>query len=504
MGAHVSVPEVNDVTLSCFIGTWNLGNNVPEDMSWIPKDSFDIYVIGVQEACYVVSDHSKHPADDIRAELHWQSLLDATIGEGYECIAYQTLSPRTDNTYKSEAAFKDAVVKGEAKSSGIRISLYISKRFTGKDTQIEHEVLFQACGRLNCASGNKGGVAINVNLNGTRLCFVNCHLNAHMEQLQRRNEDFETISRYLHQTNDTFGEAKRKLEEGGDLTFEVEVTNRHDVVFWFGDLNYRIQPLTDITKKEEMHDIVCECIDNGCWEELVSYDQLKKQQQQGLVLAHFSEGDLCFPPTFKLNLNPKSSTAKDRYNSKRVPSYCDRILYHYSEATKVNCKSYTRYENVTTSDHLPVMASFDITVPMIVSSKRHTIAKPRVLKLVLRNLILRTEASMNPAHGTSSPVSITIFHRHAKARINTNSCIKQKRVWDGPFVLESDAILRKVLLYPVLFLIRDRTQKEAELHCLGEGMLSLMDLTSRPFKTEVYQGGKPFGLLAGHVQFSLV
>lgn len=35
----------------------------------------------------------------------------------------------------------------------------------------------------NSASGNKGGVAINVNLNGTRLCFVNCHLNAHMEQV---------------------------------------------------------------------------------------------------------------------------------------------------------------------------------------------------------------------------------------------------------------------------------------------------------------------------------
>lgn len=78
-----------------------------------------------------------------------------------------------------------------------------------------------------------------------------------------------------------------------------------------------------------------------------------------------------------------------------------------------------------------------------------------ICQLVLRNLILRTEASMNPAHGTSSPVSITIFHRHAKARINTNSCIKQKRVWDGPFVLESDAILRKVrssLLNLIVFL----------------------------------------------------
>ena len=49
-------------------------------------------------------------------------------------------------------------------------------------------------------------------------------------QLPRRNEDYELICRYLHPTDDIFGDRKRKLEEGGDLTLEVEVSSRFEFV----------------------------------------------------------------------------------------------------------------------------------------------------------------------------------------------------------------------------------------------------------------------------------
>ncbi|EGD79455.1 hypothetical protein PTSG_10021 [Salpingoeca rosetta] len=509
MGAHASVPEIKREKLSCFICTWNLGNEAPEPLDWIPKGHFDMYVIGVQESCYTPKGHEGEKHDDVKAEYHWQQRLDDCFGEEYECLAYQTLSPRTDKTYKTETSFKDAVVKGEAKSSGIRLAVYVSKRLRTKEFQIEHEVLFQTCGRLNGASGNKGGVAINLNINGARISFVNCHLNAHMQELPRRNEDYDQISRYLHRTDDLFGERKRKLEESGDLTFVVEVENRHDAVFWFGDLNYRLQPLDDLDLRKEMHDIVCKEIDRQNWEGLMDFDQLKKQQKLGLVLAGFEEEEIRFPPTFKFARDPSSRAAKsgqerDVYVSKRVPSYCDRILYRANEGATITCTDYTYNGDVTSSDHRPVMASFELNVPMVSSLKRHTLAKPRALRLELSNLILRTEASHNPANDTDTPVTITIYHRHANTRINTNACAKPKRVWDGPFVLESSTKLDTVLLYPVLFLIRDRSKKEADQHCLGEGMLSLLDLTSRPFKTEVYQGGKPYGLLAGQVEFSFV
>jgi phosphatidylinositol-bisphosphatase len=41
--------------------------------------------------------------------------------------------------------------------------------------------------------GNKGGVAISLKYGETLLGFVNCHLAAHQDMVERRNEDYREI-----------------------------------------------------------------------------------------------------------------------------------------------------------------------------------------------------------------------------------------------------------------------------------------------------------------------
>lgn len=41
--------------------------------------------------------------------------------------------------------------------------------------------------------GNKGGVSVRLAIFGHMVCFLNCHLPAHMEKAEQRKEDFTTI-----------------------------------------------------------------------------------------------------------------------------------------------------------------------------------------------------------------------------------------------------------------------------------------------------------------------
>lgn len=46
---------------------------------------------------------------------------------------------------------------------------------------------------LCLSQGNKGGVSARMMVFGHPVCFLNCHLPAHMRNLEQRMEDFESI-----------------------------------------------------------------------------------------------------------------------------------------------------------------------------------------------------------------------------------------------------------------------------------------------------------------------
>ncbi|XP_065165114.1 synaptojanin-1 [Atheta coriaria] len=186
-------------------------------------------------------------------------------------------------------------------------------------------------------TGNKGAAAIRLVINATSLCFVCAHFAAGQSQVTERNADYAEITR------------KVNFPMGRTL-------NSHEYLFWCGDFNYRID-----MDKEELR----ETLKLGALELPLENDQLKKQQEQGLVFKNFIEGDITFPPTYKYDL---FSDDYDTSEKCRAPAWTDRVLWRRRPLLPENGEEnfnpgqlihYGRAD-LKQSDHRPVVAVIDI------------------------------------------------------------------------------------------------------------------------------------------------
>ncbi|XP_031787323.1 synaptojanin-1 isoform X1 [Nasonia vitripennis] len=204
---------------------------------------------------------------------------------------------------------------------------------------------------LGGATGNKGAVAIRFVLFSTSFCFVCAHFAAGQSQVNERNADYAEITR------------KVAFPMGRTL-------NAHDYVFWCGDFNYRVD-----MDKEDMKEL----IRRNELDEILQYDQLRVQQDQGNVFKNFSEGPITFPPTYKYDL---FSDDYDTSEKCRQPAWTDRVLWKRrklihdieSEADWNPGKLvfYGRAE-LKQSDHRPVIAVIDIDVHCVNKEKRDNV-----------------------------------------------------------------------------------------------------------------------------------
>ena len=134
-----------------------------------------------------------------------------------------------------------------------------------------------------------------------------------MKRLRKRAENFSEIVE---------GVTSKVVTHDG-----LDILNSCDHVFWFGDLNYRIN-CGNYGTAEEFDSVVAKCT-SGRREDLrylVAHDQLLEERKAGRVFAHFQEGTIEFRPTYRM------IKGRDAYSNKRNqnPSYCDRILWHTS------------------------------------------------------------------------------------------------------------------------------------------------------------------------------
>lgn len=191
--------------------------------------------------------------------------------------------------------------------------------------------------------GNKGSVSVSMSLFQSSICFVCSHLTSGQKDgaEQRRNSDVNEILRRTHFSSMFHSDQPQTIP-------------CHDQVFWFGDLNYRLNMLDAEVRK---------LVAKKQWDELINYDQLSRELRKGHVFEEWKEGMINFPPTYKYEINSDRYVGQNPREGEKIrsPAWCDRILWLGKGVKQL---SYKRAD-IRLSDHRPVSSIFSVEVEVL-------------------------------------------------------------------------------------------------------------------------------------------
>ncbi|XP_050430300.1 inositol polyphosphate 5-phosphatase OCRL isoform X2 [Adelges cooleyi] len=316
----------NAETIRIFIGTWNVNgqSNTISLNDWLISDpeSPDIYAIGFQEL-----DLSKEAFlfNDSPREEEWLQAVSKSLN--------------TSANYRKVALVRLV---------GMMLIVFVKKKHM---EHIKHVATDTVGTGIMGKLGNKGGVAIRMDFHNTSFCFINSHLAAHVEEYERRNQDYHNICSRMLFSNFT----------------PPKTIKDHNQVFWFGDLNYRITDMSATSVKD--------LVSNNNLKIVLDADQLKQQHRIGNVFKGYKEGPIHFIPTYKYDSGTNEWDSSDK---NRAPAWCDRILWQGSSIKQL---AYRSHPNLLISDHKPVSALFESKVKVVDTAKYRKIHEDIMKKL---------------------------------------------------------------------------------------------------------------------------
>ncbi|XP_057777010.1 type I inositol polyphosphate 5-phosphatase 13-like isoform X2 [Salvia miltiorrhiza] len=385
-GWHVSSPSpVDDIlrtqlsdreirytrleNLRILVGTWNVGQGRASHaalMSWLGSAVADvgIVVVGLQEvemgAGFLAMSAAKETV----------GLEGSAIGQWWQDHIGKALDE--DNTFERV---------GSRQLAGLMIAIWVRKSLRSHAGDLDVSAV--ACG-LGRAIGNKGGVGLRLRVYDRIMCFVNCHLAAHLEAVNKRNSDFDHIFR-----NMTFARSSNLLNNSAAGVSSAAQMPRSandkspddgkpdlaeaDMIIFFGDFNYRLFGIS----YDEARDFVSQ----RSFDWLREKDQLRAEMKAGKVFQGMREALVRFPPTYKFERGKPGLGGYDSGEKKRIPAWCDRVLYrdnrsNPSDECSLECPvvaSIFQYEarmDVTESDHKPVRCKLNVDIAHVDRSVR--------------------------------------------------------------------------------------------------------------------------------------
>ncbi|XP_019161339.1 PREDICTED: type I inositol polyphosphate 5-phosphatase 12-like isoform X2 [Ipomoea nil] len=346
------------------IGTWNVGQGRASQEAlnaWLGSAVSDvgIVVVGLQEvemgAGFLAMSAAKESVGLEGSSIGqwWQDAIGKALDEG--------------------SAFERV---GSRQLAALLITIWVRKTLR---THIgDLDVGAVACG-LGRAIGNKGGVGLRLRVYDRLMCFLNCHFAAHLEAVNRRNADFYHIFRTMAFSKSTIFNAAASISSAAQMLRGTNAPSANpeegrpdlgdaDMVTFFGDFNYRLFGIT----YDEARDLVSQ----RSFDWLREKDQLRAEMKAGKVFQGMREAIIRFPPTYKFEKGKPGLGGYDSGEKKRIPAWCDRVLYRDNRATmntecSLECPvvgSVVQYEavmEVTESDHKPVRCKLNVEIAHI-------------------------------------------------------------------------------------------------------------------------------------------